>query len=156
MTIEMLKGKIHRATVIQAELDYVGSITVDEELLEAAGILEYEKVQIVDVNNGSRFETYTISGERGSGMICLNGAAARCVSTGDKITMGIWSSIYPKLYLAINLRAVFVDEKESDQPRDELRTPRASQRYGHIKSSTIIQIVFRDNSDFRKEPISES
>ena len=85
MTIEMLKGKIHRATVIQAELDYVGSITVDEELLEAAGILEYEKVQIVDVNNGSRFETYTISGERGSGMICLNGAAARCVSTGDKI-----------------------------------------------------------------------
>lgn len=85
MTVEMLKGKIHRATVIQAELDYVGSITVDEELLEAAGILEYEKVQIVDVNNGSRFETYTICGERGSGMICLNGAAARCVSTGDKI-----------------------------------------------------------------------
>ena len=69
MTIEMLKGKIHRATVVQAELDYVGSITVDEELLEAANILEYEKVQIVDVNNGSRFETYTISGERGSGMI---------------------------------------------------------------------------------------
>ena len=66
MTIEMLKGKIHRATVVQAELDYVGSITVDEELLEAAGILEYEKVQIVDVNNGSRFETYTICGERGS------------------------------------------------------------------------------------------
>ena len=63
MTIEMLKGKIHRATVIQAELDYVGSITVDEELLEAAGILEYEKVQIVDVNNGSRFETYTICGK---------------------------------------------------------------------------------------------
>ena len=74
MTIEMLKGKIHRATVVQAELDYVGSITVDEELLEAAGILEYEKVQIVDVNNGSRFETYTICGERGSGMICLNGS----------------------------------------------------------------------------------
>ena len=85
MTLELLKGKIHRATVVQAELDYVGSITVDEALLEAAGILEYEKVQIVDVNNGSRFETYTISGQRGSGMICLNGAAARCVSTGDKI-----------------------------------------------------------------------
>ena len=66
MIVEMLKGKIHRATVVQAELDYVGSITVDEELLEAAGILEYEKVQIVDVNNGSRFETYTICGERGS------------------------------------------------------------------------------------------
>ena len=71
MTVEMLKGKIHRATVVQAELDYVGSITVDEDLLEAAGIMEYEKVQIVDVNNGSRFETYTICGKRGSGMICL-------------------------------------------------------------------------------------
>lgn len=85
MTLEMLKGKIHRATVTQAELDYVGSITVDEELLEKSGIFEYEKVQIVDVNNGNRFETYTIAGERGSGMICLNGAAARCVSLGDKI-----------------------------------------------------------------------
>ena len=73
----MLKGKIHRATVTQAELDYVGSITVDIQLLEDAGIFEYEKVQIVDVNNGARFETYTIAGERGSGVICLNGAAAR-------------------------------------------------------------------------------
>ena len=77
MVLEMLKGKIHRATVTQAELNYVGSITVDQELLDAAGILEYEKVQIVDIDNGNRFETYTISGERGSGMICLNGAAAR-------------------------------------------------------------------------------
>ena len=143
MTIEMLKGKIHRATVIQAELDYVGSITVDEELLEAAGILEYEKVQIVDVNNGSRFETYTISGERGSGMICLNGAAARCVSTGDKIIIMAYGQYSSK-------------EAASHKPAVVLRTPRASQRYGHIKSSTIIQIVFRDNSDFRKEPISES
>lgn len=80
MTIQMLKSKIHRAVVKQAELNYVGSITVDSELLDAAGIYEYEKVQIVDVNNGSRFETYTIAGEPGSGMICLNGAAARCVS----------------------------------------------------------------------------
>ena len=69
MQITMLKGKIHRATVMQAALNYVGSITVDEELLEQAGILEYEKVQIVDINNGNRFETYTIAGERGSGMI---------------------------------------------------------------------------------------
>ena len=81
----MLKGKIHRATVVQAELDYVGSITVDEDLMDAAGIREYEQVQIVDVNNGQRFETYVIAGERGSGMICLNGAAARCVSVGDKV-----------------------------------------------------------------------
>ncbi len=76
MTVTMLKAKIHRATVVQSELDYVGSITIDEELMEAAGIYEYEKVQIADVNNGNRFETYVISGEKGSGMICLNGAAA--------------------------------------------------------------------------------
>jgi len=81
----MLKGKIHRATVRQAELSYVGSITIDEELLEKSGILEYEKVLVVDIDNGNRFETYTIAGERNSGMICLNGAAARCAQTGDKI-----------------------------------------------------------------------
>ena len=85
MQITMLKSKIHRATVVQAELSYVGSITVDEELLEIAGIYEYEKVQVVDINNGNRFETYCIAGERGSGMICLNGAAARCVQVGDLI-----------------------------------------------------------------------
>jgi aspartate 1-decarboxylase len=85
MNVTMLKGKIHRAKVVQAELDYVGSITVDLDLLDAAGILEYEKVQIVDIDNGQRFETYTIAGERGSGLICLNGAAARCVQVGDKI-----------------------------------------------------------------------
>lgn len=93
MQITMLKGKIHRATVVQAALNYVGSITVDEELLEQAGILEYEKVQIVDINNGSRFETYTIAGERGSGMICLNGAAARCVSVGDKIIIMAYAQL---------------------------------------------------------------
>ena len=92
MTITMLKAKIHRATVTQAELDYVGSITVDMDLLEQAGILEYEKVQIVDVNNGSRFETYTIAGERGSGVMCLNGAAARMVQTGDKIILMAYAS----------------------------------------------------------------
>ena len=85
MLLHMLKGKIHRATVTQAELNYVGSITVDEALMEAAGIREYEKVAIVDINNGARFETYVIAGDRGSGTICLNGAAARCVSVGDKI-----------------------------------------------------------------------
>ena len=96
MTVEMLKGKIHRATVVQAELHYVGSITVDQALLEAAGILEYEKVQIVDIDNGSRFETYTIAGERGSGMICLNGAAARCVSVGDKIIIMSYAHMTPE------------------------------------------------------------
>ena len=96
MTMEMLKGKIHRATVVQAELNYVGSITVDMDLLDAAGILEYEKGQIVDIDNGSRFETYTIAGERGSGMICLNGAAARCVSTGDKIIIMSYAQMTPE------------------------------------------------------------
>ena len=89
MTISMLKSKIHRATVMQAALDYVGSITVDEDLLDEAGILEYEKVQIVDVNNGQRFETYTIAGERGSGMICLNGAGNSVVSA-LKIKSLLW------------------------------------------------------------------
>ena len=76
MNVTMLKSKIHRAVVKQAELDYVGSITIDSKLMEEAGILEYEKVQVVDVENGNRLETYTIAGEPGSGMICLNAAAA--------------------------------------------------------------------------------
>ena len=96
MLLEMLKGKIHRATVKQAELDYVGSITIDENLLKAAGILEYEKVQIVDVNNGNRFETYAIAGEAGSGMICLNGAAARCVSVNDKVIIMDYARMTPE------------------------------------------------------------
>ena len=111
MMLNMLKGKIHRATVVQAELDYVGSITVDEDLLDASGILEYEKVQIVDVNNGSRFETYTIAGERGSGMICLNGAAARCVSTGDKIIIMCYAQLTPEEAKTEKPKVVFVDDK---------------------------------------------
>ena len=110
MTCEMLKGKIHRATVVQAELDYVGSITVDSDLLEASGILEYEKVQIVDVNNGARFETYTIAGEPGSGMICLNGAAARCVSTGDKIIIMCYAQFSPEELKDYHPNVVFVDD----------------------------------------------
>ena len=110
MVCEMLKGKIHRATVIQAELDYVGSITIDEDLLDAAGIFEYEKVQIVDINNGSRFETYTIAGERGSGMICLNGAAARCVSTGDKIIIMAYCQMEQSEVAAHQPKVVFVDD----------------------------------------------
>lgn len=111
MTIELLKGKIHRATVVEAKLDYVGSITVDEDLLDAAGIMEYEKVQIVDVNNGSRFETYTICGKRGSGMICLNGAAARCVSTGDKIIIMCYGNYKAKEAKEHKPKVVFVDDE---------------------------------------------
>lgn len=111
MTITMLKAKIHRATVTQAELDYVGSITVDMDLLEQAGILEYEKVQIVDVNNGSRFETYTIAGERGSGVMCLNGAAARMVQTGDKIILMVYAQVTPEEASELRPTVLFVDEK---------------------------------------------
>lgn len=85
MLIEMCKSKIHRATVTEADLNYQGSLTVDEDLLDAAGIRVYEKVAIVNINNGARLETYTIRGERGSGTICLNGAAARLGHAGDKI-----------------------------------------------------------------------
>lgn len=96
MNIQMLKSKIHRATIVQAELDYVGSITIDEDLLDAAGVLEYEKVDIVNINNGQRFQTYTIAGERGSGMICVNGAAARCVSVNDKIIIMAYADMSPE------------------------------------------------------------
>ena len=84
MLIERLKSKIHRATVTQAALNYVGSVTVDVKLMEAAGLYEYEKVQIADGDNGARFETYVIAGDAGSGVICLNGAAARCVASETK------------------------------------------------------------------------
>ncbi|WP_106830841.1 aspartate 1-decarboxylase [Parabacteroides pacaensis] len=85
MLIEVVKSKIHRVTVTEANLDYIGSITIDEDLMDAANLIANEKVQIVDNNNGERFETYVIKGERGSGMICLNGAAARKVQRGDII-----------------------------------------------------------------------
>ena len=83
--IEVIKSKLHRVTVTQADLNYVGSITIDEALMEAANLIEGEKVQILDINNGERFETYIIRGERNSGCICLNGAAARKVQVGDVV-----------------------------------------------------------------------
>jgi len=110
MMINMLKGKIHRVRVTQAELDYVGSITVDEELLDAAGILEYEKVHIVDINNGQRFETYTIKGEKGSGTICLNGAAARCVQKDDLIIIMSYAAMSEEEAAEHKPFVVFVDE----------------------------------------------
>lgn len=107
----MLKGKIHRAIVKQAELNYVGSITIDPKLMEAAGILEYEQVQIVDVENGNRFETYTIDGEPGSGMICLNGAAARQVQVGDHVIIMAYCQMDAKEAADHKPKVVFVDEE---------------------------------------------
>ena len=111
MTVTMLKGKIHRAVVKQAELNYVGSITVDPELMEAAGIYEYELVQIVDVENGNRFETYTIAGEPGSGMICLNGAAARQVQVGDHVIIMCYCQMSPEDVKEHKPKVVFVDDE---------------------------------------------
>ena len=85
MIFTMLKAKIHRAAVTESNLHYVGSITIDRTLMEASGILEYEKVSVVDIDNGSRFDTYVIEGGCGSGVICVNGAAARLVQPGDKV-----------------------------------------------------------------------
>ena len=110
MQVNMLKSKIHRATVVQSELDYVGSITVDEELMEAAGIYEYEKVQIADVDNGNRFETYVMAGEKGSGMIFLNGAAAHMVSLGDKIIIMCYAQMTPEEIKDNKPKVVFVDD----------------------------------------------
>ncbi|MCM1494830.1 MAG: aspartate 1-decarboxylase [Bacteroides sp.] len=111
MMITMLKSKIHRAVVVQAELNYVGSITIDSSLMEAAGILEYEKVQIADVENGNRFETYVIAGEPDSGMICLNGAAARQVQVGDHVIIMAYAEMTPEEAKEQKPQVVFVDEK---------------------------------------------
>ena len=111
MTVTMLKGKIHRAVVTQAELNYVGSITVDPLLMEAAGIYEYEMVQVVDIENGNRLETYTISGEPGSGTICLNGAAARLVQPGDHVIIMSYCNLTPEEVKTHNPQVVFVNEQ---------------------------------------------
>lgn len=93
MNIEILKSKIHRVTVTEANLDYIGSITIDEALMDAANIIPNEKVQVVDVNNGERIETYVIKGERGSGCVCLNGPAARKVAVGDIVIIMSYASM---------------------------------------------------------------
>ena len=111
MQIELLKSKIHRAHVTQAELHYVGSITIDENLMDAAGIIEYEKVDVVDIDNGSRLTTYAICGERGSGVICLNGAAARLVSVGDKVIIMSYCTVTEQEASDHKPTVLFVDER---------------------------------------------
>lgn len=112
MEITLLKAKIHRAVVTQADLNYVGSVTIDSTLLQESGILEYEKVQIVDIENGNRFETYTIAGEPGSGIICLNGAAAKCVSVGDKVIIMAYANLTPEEAKTHKPMVVFVDNNK--------------------------------------------
>ena len=111
MFVTMFKSKIHRATVTEADLNYVGSITIDETLLEAAGILPHEKVQIVNNNNGARFETYTIPGPRDSGVVCLNGAAARLVQPGDTVIIITYALMDHAEAKAFKPTVIVVDEK---------------------------------------------
>ncbi|MDK2822383.1 MAG: aspartate 1-decarboxylase [Clostridia bacterium] len=110
MLINMFKGKIHKAKVTEANLNYVGSVTIDQDLMDAAGILVNERVQIVNNNNGARLETYTIAGERGSGIICLNGAAARLVQPGDTVIIIAYCWLEEKEALNHKPKVVFVNE----------------------------------------------
>ena len=111
LMLNMFKGKIHRATITEANLNYVGSITIDKELMDQAGILPGEKVQIVNNNNGNRLETYVIEGEKNSGIICLNGAAARMVQPGDTCIIIAYCWLSEEEALGFKPKIVFVDEK---------------------------------------------
>ena len=113
MEISMLKSKIHRAVITQAELNYVGSVTIDEDLMDAAGLFEYEHVHIVNVNSGSRIETYVIAGERVSGVICLNGAAARAGQKGDPVIIMSYAAMTPEEIKTHRPKVVFVDDKNA-------------------------------------------
>ena len=108
--IEVLKSKLHCVQVTEANLNYMGSITIDEDLMAAANMIAGEKVQIVDIMNGARFETYTIAGESGSGVICLNGAAARCVATGDKVIIMSYARMSAEEAASHRPCVVFVDD----------------------------------------------
>ncbi len=129
MEITMLQGKIHRAVVTQAEPNYVGSITIDPLLLEAAGIREYQYVQVADVENGNRLETYTIEGERGSGMICLNGAAALLVNPGDHVIIMAYATMTPDEADKHVPNVVFVNEK------NEIVTKTHYERHGKLANT---------------------
>ncbi len=109
MFIQVMKSKIHRVTVTEARLDYIGSITIDEDLLDAAGILPGERVYIVNNNNGARLDTYTIPGERGSGVICLNGAAARLVQPGDIVIIMSYATMTPEEAKEFKPKVIFPD-----------------------------------------------
>ena len=111
MNLSILKSKIHRAVITQAELNYVGSVTIDADLIEAAGLYEYEHVHIVNVNSGSRIETYVIAGERGSGMICLNGAAARAGQVGDAVIIMAYADMTPEEAGNFRPKVVFVNDQ---------------------------------------------
>ncbi len=109
MTIEILKSKIHNVTVTGADLNYIGSVTIDEDLMDAAGLLEHEKVQVLNRNNGERLETYVITGRRGSGEICLNGPAARKMSVGDVVIIMAYAQLTPEEAKSFKPHLLFPD-----------------------------------------------
>ncbi len=116
MSITMLKAKIHRATITQCDLNYDGSITIDEDLLEASGILPYERVDVLNINNGARFTTYTITGERGSGIIGINGAAARLAQKDDLVIICAYESMSRKEAEQYNSVVLLMDENNKVKP----------------------------------------
>ncbi|GAB4415904.1 MAG: aspartate 1-decarboxylase [Bacteroidia bacterium] len=111
MFLHIFKSKIHRVRITQAELNYVGSITIDADLLDAAGMVEGEKVQVVNINNGERLETYTIRGERGSGTVCMNGPAARKVQVGDTVIVISYAMMTPEEAKTFSPTIIFPDER---------------------------------------------
>lgn len=115
MLLEMLVSKIHRATVTDANLEYVGSITIDEDLIKAAKLKEWQKVEILNINNGERFQTYVIKGQAGSGQICINGAAARKAQKGDKVIIVSYAYLTGEEADNSKPTIVFVDEKNKQQ-----------------------------------------
>lgn len=126
---EMMTSKLHRATVTQADLNYVGSITIDEDLMDAVGLLRNEKVHIVNNNNGARFETYTIAGKRGSGVVCVNGAAARLVQPGD-------------IVIIIGYTYMSVEEAANYEPKVAVMGPENNivDMIGHEPEATIMNV----------------
>jgi len=117
MFLKVLRAKIHRATVTQAEVDYVGSITIDRDLLDASGILPGEAVLVADLTGGARFETYVIQAPSGSGMICVNGAAARLVNPGDKVIIIAFAYASPQEAAGISPKVVLVDQDNRVKPK---------------------------------------
>ncbi len=110
MRLSLLKSKIHRATVTGADLHYEGSITIDQDLMDASGLVAYEKVQVVDIDNGNRLETYTVPGERGKGEICIMGAAAHLVKIGDLVIIMAYADLKPKEIADFKPKIVMVDQ----------------------------------------------
>ena len=117
MIIEALKGKIHRATVTEADLNYIGSLTLDEDLMVAAGLMEFEKIQVLDITNGNRLETYVIKGKRGSGEVCINGAAAHLVKKGDLVIIVAYCQLIDNESLNHKPKIVYVDEENKIIPK---------------------------------------